>query len=193
MTKRLDERSYEIQSAGTTYRRNRQHLVKTAEPSVQPDISEQPRPDTNVGSDQSAHQQSQAPAVQASPEQEHVQTSPRTHPTGEKGATTSPRRTHSGRIIREPAKLSDYVRIWTVLFARHIETLTAHFMLLPIDCEHYSTKLLLLFFSFSYHLLLAISRLKKKKKKKIGKMLQYCYCVTLSQPRGMPTSQSRFQ
>ena len=111
VTKRLDERSYEIQSAGTTYRRNRQHLVKTAEPSVQPDISEQPRPDTNVGSDQSAHQQSQAPAVQASPEQEHVQTSPRTHPTGEKGATTSPRRTRSGRIIREPAKLSDYVRI----------------------------------------------------------------------------------
>ena len=110
VTKRLDERSYEIQSAGTTYRRNRQHLVKTAEPSVQPDISEQPRPDTNVGSDQSAHQQSQAPAVQASPEKEHVQTSPRTHPTGEKGATTSPRRTRSGRIIREPAKLSDYVR-----------------------------------------------------------------------------------
>ena len=24
-------------------------------------------------------------------------------------------------------------------------------------------------------------------------VLQYCYCVTLSQPRGMPTSQSRFQ
>ena len=111
VTQRLDERSYEIQSAGVTYRRNRQHLVKTAEPSVQPDISEQPRPDTNVRSDQSAHQQSQAPAVQASPEQEHVQTSPRTHPTGEKGATTSPRRTRSGRIIREPAKLSDYVRI----------------------------------------------------------------------------------
>ena len=33
-------------------------------------------------------------------------------------------------------------------------------MLLPIDCEHYSTKLLLLLlFFFSYHLLLAISRL----------------------------------
>ena len=35
VTRRLDERSYEIQSAGSTFRRNRQHLVKTAKPSVQ--------------------------------------------------------------------------------------------------------------------------------------------------------------
>ena len=32
VTKRLDERSYEVQSAGTTFRRNRQHLVKTTQP-----------------------------------------------------------------------------------------------------------------------------------------------------------------
>ena len=32
VTKRLDERSYEVQSGGTTFRRNRQHLVKTAKP-----------------------------------------------------------------------------------------------------------------------------------------------------------------
>jgi len=32
LTKRLDERSYEVQSAGTTFRRNRQHLVKTTQP-----------------------------------------------------------------------------------------------------------------------------------------------------------------
>ena len=32
VTKRLHERSYEVQSRGTTFRRNRQHLVKTAKP-----------------------------------------------------------------------------------------------------------------------------------------------------------------
>ena len=32
VTKRLDERSYEVQSAGTTFRRNRQHLVETRQP-----------------------------------------------------------------------------------------------------------------------------------------------------------------
>ena len=32
VTKRLDERSYEVQSRGTTFGRNRQHLVKTAKP-----------------------------------------------------------------------------------------------------------------------------------------------------------------
>ena len=32
VTKRLDERSYEVQSAGTIFRRNRQHLVKTTQP-----------------------------------------------------------------------------------------------------------------------------------------------------------------
>ena len=32
VTRRLDERSYEVQSAGTTFRRNRQHLVKTTQP-----------------------------------------------------------------------------------------------------------------------------------------------------------------
>ena len=33
VTRRLVERSYEVQASGTTYRRNRQHLVKTSQPS----------------------------------------------------------------------------------------------------------------------------------------------------------------
>lgn len=110
VTRRLDERSYEIQSSGTTYRRNRQHLVKTAEPSVQHDTTERAKADAKVGRDHSTHQQPQTPAVQTTPEKDHVQSSPRKHHAGEKSATPPPTRTRSGRITREPAKLSDYVR-----------------------------------------------------------------------------------
>ena len=110
VTRRLDERSYEIQSSGTTYRRNRQHLVKTAEPSVQHDTTERAKADAEVGHDHSTHQQPQTPAVQTTPEKDHVQSSPRKHHAGEKSATPPPTRTRSGRITREPAKLSDYVR-----------------------------------------------------------------------------------
>ena len=106
VTRRLD---------GTTYRRNRQHLVKTAEPYVQHDTTERAKADAKVGRDHSTHQQPQTPAVPTSPEKDHVQSSPRKHHAGEKSATPSPTRTRSGRIIREPAKLSDYVRNWTVL------------------------------------------------------------------------------
>ena len=90
-------------------------LVKTAEPSVQWDTSERPTADANSGSDHSAHQQTQAPAVQISSGKDHLQASPKKHHTVETHATPSPRRTRCGQIIREPAKLSDYVRIWTVL------------------------------------------------------------------------------
>ena len=69
VTRRLDERSYEIQSSGTTYRRNRQHLVKTAEPSVQHDTTERAKADAKVGRDHSTHQQPQTPAVLTSPAQ----------------------------------------------------------------------------------------------------------------------------
>ena len=110
VTRRLDERSYEIQSSGTTYRRNRQHLVNTAEPSVQHDTTERAKADAKVGRDHSTHQQPQTPAVPTSPEKDHVQSSSRKHHAGVKSATPSPTRTRSGRIIREPAKLSDYVR-----------------------------------------------------------------------------------
>lgn len=48
VTRRLDERSFEIQSAGTTYRRNRQHLVKAAKPSVQYDSTEPAKVDAKI-------------------------------------------------------------------------------------------------------------------------------------------------
>ena len=48
VTRRLDGRSFEIQSAGTTYRRNRQHLVKAAKPSVQYDSTEPAKVDAKI-------------------------------------------------------------------------------------------------------------------------------------------------
>ena len=120
VTKRLDERSYEIQSSGTTYRRNREHLVKTAEPAVQQNNSERGKADAKIGSDQKPDLKPQPPVVQTSPRKDHVQpspgkdhvqSSPRKHHAGEQSTTPSPRHTRSGRVIREPAKLSDYIRI----------------------------------------------------------------------------------
>ena len=120
VTRRLDERSFEIQSAGTTYRRNRQHLVKAAKPSVQYDSTEPAKVNAKIWSDQTSHLQPEAPAVQTSPEGNHVQTSPGKQHAAEKTVAPSPRRTRSGRIIRGPAKLSDYVRIWIVLLNLHL-------------------------------------------------------------------------
>ena len=120
VTKRLDERSYEIQSSGTTYRRNREHLVKTAEPAAQQNNSERGKADAKIGSDQKPDLKPQPPVVQTSPGKDHVQpspgkdhvqSSPRKHHAGEQSTTPSPRHTRSGRVIREPAKLSDYIRI----------------------------------------------------------------------------------
>ena len=70
VTRRLDERSYEIQSAGTTFRRNRQHLVKTAKPSVQQNTTDPAKVD------QSLRLQPEVPALQATPQGSHVQSSP---------------------------------------------------------------------------------------------------------------------
>ena len=52
VTRRLHERSHEVQIPGTTLRRNRQHLVKTSEPHSQQDTLEQGKAEAQVGSDQ---------------------------------------------------------------------------------------------------------------------------------------------
>ena len=110
MTRRLYERSHEIQSAGTTFRRNRQHLVKTAKPSVQQWTSECTEVDAILRSDQPSYLQPQAllcrPVQRGTTLKHHSilerkvlfpLSLPKTHP--------------FRRIIREPAKLSHYVRI----------------------------------------------------------------------------------
>jgi len=111
VTRRLDERSYEVKSAGGTYRRNRQHLVLTPKSTTQQDTPKQTKVDAKVGSDQSDHLQPQFPAVQTRSEGNHVPSSARKHHAEGTGGTAAPKRTRSGRIIREPAKLRDYVRV----------------------------------------------------------------------------------
>ena len=93
--RRLDQRSYEIQSHGSTYRRNRQHLVKspptptqletTKDPAPVPLPGSQPNPNTPVANSQKGHPEIK-PAKQASPV-----------------------RTRSGRVIKEPVRFQDYV------------------------------------------------------------------------------------
>ena len=98
VTKRLDERSYEIQSHGSTYRRNRQHLVKS--PPV-------PVPDTLPAPDP-------LPGPQQSPDTGLLNTqavnSPKVHLEAKSTKQSSPVRTRSGRVIKEPVRFQDYVK-----------------------------------------------------------------------------------
>lgn len=106
VTKRLDQRSYEVLAGGTTYRRNRQHLVRTAKPSDQQDLTRESSPETNT---EGTHQ---SPVVQnsqgkASPEQQQADkmtVTPQNNPC-EPGV----QRSRSGRIIKEPARFKGYV------------------------------------------------------------------------------------
>ena len=98
VTKRLDERSYEIQSHGSTYRRNRQHLVKS--PPV-------PVPDTLPAPDP-------LPGPQQSPDTGLLNTqaanSQKGHLEAKSTKQSSPVRTRSGRVIKEPVRFQDYVK-----------------------------------------------------------------------------------
>ena len=84
VTGRLDEGSYEVQTPGTTFRRNRQHLVKTSQPPSQEDTLKQGKAEAQVGSNQSGNLQPQAPAVEPSPVKESAQSSLRNYYAGEK-------------------------------------------------------------------------------------------------------------
>ena len=104
VTRRLDERSYEVQASGTTYRRNRQHLVKTPQPSNQQDCAKAPHivpsADCRVAtpeqeSPHNAGSQNQAEGV--------TNTNPAPNP------CDSVKRSRSGRAIKPPARLKDYV------------------------------------------------------------------------------------
>ena len=98
VTKRLDERSYEIQSHRSTYRRNRQHLVKS--PPV-------PVPDTLPAPDP-------LPGPQQSPDTGLLNTqaanSQKGHLEAKSTKQSSPVRTRSGRVIKEPVRFQDYVK-----------------------------------------------------------------------------------
>ncbi|XP_022807381.1 uncharacterized protein K02A2.6-like [Stylophora pistillata] len=106
VTRRTDERSYEVQASGTTYKRNRQHLVKTSQPSKQEYLAKEPHPIpsadckvTNPGQDTQHN---------ASPQNQAEGTSDTTTMPNpcESGAV---KRSLSGGAINPTARLRDYV------------------------------------------------------------------------------------
>ena len=122
VTKRLDERSYEVQSAGTTFRRNRQHLVKTRQPTqFEQSVRDQATP--NEIHDQQTSSNTRTSVAQTRPERTRLRPSPHrslagqknvipplaSHPHREKSPPHSLMQTRSGRIIKAPAKFKDYI------------------------------------------------------------------------------------
>ena len=122
VTKRLDERSYEVQSAGTTFRRNRQHLVKTTQP-TQFEQSVRDKATPNEIHDQQTSSNTRTSVAQTRPERTRLRPSPHrslagqknvipplaSHPQREKSPPHSLMQTRSGRIIKAPAKFKDYI------------------------------------------------------------------------------------
>ena len=107
VTRRLDERSYEVQTSGTTYRRNRQHLVKSPQPSSQQDLTKGPHPVPSA--DYKVTIPGQDTQHRASPQNQAEGTSgttPLPNPLCDSGAV---KRSRSGRAIKPPARLKDYV------------------------------------------------------------------------------------
>ena len=122
VTKRLDERSYEVQSAGTTFRRNRQHLVKTRQPTqFEQSVRDQATP--NEINDHQTSSNTRTSVAQTRPERTRLRPSPHrslagqknvipplaSHPQGEKSPPHSLMQIRSGRIIKAPAKFKDYI------------------------------------------------------------------------------------
>jgi hypothetical protein len=107
MTKRLDERSYEVQTPESTYRRNRVHLKKTAEPQdipeqtpdLEPVITAGDSPITPLRPVAKEKEQLKLPCVVHSP----VTAIPKIQPTNTEPGT--PYKTRAGRICKRPARL----------------------------------------------------------------------------------------
>jgi transposase InsO family protein len=98
VTNRLDERSYEVQTPDATYRRNRMHLKKTAEP---------PPVDTDYVPDRHTDRHAASPLPRSEPEVTPTVASP-TVP-NMTTPTKTPMKTRSGRVVRPPAYLKNYV------------------------------------------------------------------------------------
>ena len=106
VTRRLDERSYEVQASGTTYRRNRQHLVKTSQPSNQQDFAKGPHPVPSA--DCKVTTPGQGPQHNASP-QNQAEGMRNRNPLPKPCDPGAVKRSRSGRAIKPPARLKDYV------------------------------------------------------------------------------------
>ena len=95
ISQRLDQRSYEVETPTGTYRRNRVYLRKSNE---KPDIKQNHNYEENQD-DKPSHEDIQ--------NQDDTQTN---HTTVPDKATHDGTRTRTGRRIREPVHLKDYVR-----------------------------------------------------------------------------------
>ena len=175
VTKRLDERSYEVQSAGTTFRRNRQHLVKTRQPTqFEQPVRDQATPNEIHDQQTSSNTRTCVAQLRPSPHrslagQKNVIPPLASHPQGDKSPPHSLMQTRSGCIIKAPAKFKDYIMSSTVL-SRHFFFLVAvnHFVppisaTLPLRISRCLVSSLPCY-SFVFFLK------KKKKKKKKGRM-----------------------
>ena len=106
VTCRLDERLYEVQASSKTYTCNRQHLVKTSQPSNQQHFVKGPHPapsaDCEVTIPKQDSQHNACPQNQA---EGTSNTNPLPNPC-DSGAVKHSR---SGCVIKPPARLKDYV------------------------------------------------------------------------------------
>lgn len=98
VTRRLDQRSYEFQFQGTTYRRNRQHLVKSPPAHTQHEAAKQTVPDPLPQAQQSRRRQI---ANHKNYEQRYRLL---------EAKQSSPVRTRTGRVIKEPVRFQDYFK-----------------------------------------------------------------------------------
>ena len=94
MRKEGHPRSYIVTREGREYRRNRRHLMNTAEK----------QPETTANVDVSSN----APQQLTHEDARRQQTPPRVFPTQAK-TTPTPQKTSRGRIIRRPLKFAEYV------------------------------------------------------------------------------------
>ena len=107
VTRRVYQRSYEVQSHGTTYRCNRQHLVKSRPLHTQHETAKQTVPEPLPQAKQTVPDP--LPQAQQSHDAGLLTTQAINSQTGHLEAKqSSPVRTRLGRVIKEPVRLQDY-------------------------------------------------------------------------------------
>lgn len=110
VTKRLDERSYEVETTSGTLRRNRVHLKKTSE---SPPVTEAENylmtPTATEPSESCAPTSKQQPVQQSQPPQRPATAQESTPPLPASGQEATPELRRSSRATKTPTHLKDYV------------------------------------------------------------------------------------
>ena len=103
IVERLDERSYEVETAdGSSYRRNRVHLKQTNEPPPGLTIKEPPEPSVDPDKTDDSMHQEKSNGTEETPYIESRKEASEPH----HGETI---KTHSRQTVKRPAYLNDYV------------------------------------------------------------------------------------